>query len=56
MFAIFSEAEIEEILLDRLRECRDDKSVDKSAYDCSKFIDADISWFAEKLKQVLDKE
>lgn len=56
LFEIFDEDEIEEILMDRLRECRDDKSVDKSAYDCSKFIDNDISWFAEKLKQVLDKE
>lgn len=55
LFELFDSVdEIEEILMDRLRECRDDKSVDKSAYDCQKFIDNDKFWFAEKLKQYLD--
>ena len=54
LFETFDEDEIEEILMDRLREYREDKSVDKSAYDCSNFIDTDRSWFVEKLKQYLD--
>lgn len=49
LLSMFSPADIEEVLMDRLDECADDASVAEKATDCSEFIDEDICWFAEQL-------
>ena len=49
--SIFSKEEIEEILMNALREEQKKKPVD-----CSDFIDADRSWFAEMLVEEVNKK
>lgn len=49
LLSMFSPADIEEVLMDRLDECAADASVAEKATDCGKWIDEDIHWFAEQL-------